>query len=92
MDRGRGTGSGFSLTPGLAPANTRFGFFLAVALPVGATFLLLPFGELTLTTHALVGLCAVVVVAYFGGLWPAVLAAVLDAALINYFVTPRYGH
>ena len=76
------------MTPGLAPANTRFGFFLAVALPVGATFLLLPFGELTLTTHALVGLCAVVVVAFLGGLWPAVLAAVLDAALINYFVTP----
>lgn len=88
MGRGRSSGSPVSGTSGLVPANTWFGFFLAVVLPVGATLLLLPFEELTLTTHALVGLCAVVVVAFFGGLWPAVLSAVLYAGLVNYFFTP----
>lgn len=88
MGRGRSSGSPVSGTSGLVPTNTWFRFFLAVVLPVGATFLLLPFEELTLTTHALVGLCAVVVVAFFGGLWPAVLSAVLYAGLVNYFFTP----
>jgi len=36
-------------------------------------------------------LCAVIVVAFVGGLWPAVLAAVLDALFLNYFVTQPIG-
>lgn len=67
------------------------GFLLALVLPPGMTFLLSPFDELNLATHALARLCAVIVVAFVGGLWPAVLAAVLDALLLNYFVTHPVG-
>ena len=84
-------GSAVSGTSGRGPAHTWPGFFLALVLPAGMTFLLLPFDAVTLTTHALAGLCAVVVVAFVGGLWPAVFAAVLNAGLVNYFVTPPVG-
>lgn len=81
-------GSGAS---GLGPGRTLSGFLLALVLPVGMTFLLSPFDELNLATHALARLCAVIVVAFVGGLWPAVLAAVLDALFLNYFVTHPVG-
>ena len=76
---------------GLGPVRTLTGFVLALVLPAGMTFLLSPFDELNLATHALARLCAVILVAFVGGLWPAVLAAVLDALFLNYFVTHPIG-
>lgn len=81
-------GSGAS---GLGWGRTLSGFLLALVLPAGMTFLLSPFDELNLATHALARLCAVILVAFVGGLWPAVLAAVLDALFLNYFVTHPVG-
>lgn len=80
-----------SAASGLGPARTLSGFILALVLPAGMTLLLSPFDELNLATHALARLCAVIVVAFVGGLWPAVLAAVLDALFLNYFVTHPLG-
>lgn len=91
MIRGKSTVSaGYGVT-GLGPVRSWSGFVLAIILPAGMTFLLAPFDELNLATHALARLCAVIVVAFVGGLWPAVLAAVLDALFLNYFVTAPVG-
>ncbi|BCT77897.1 sensor histidine kinase [Sinomonas cyclohexanicum] len=79
------------LTPILGRTRTAVGYALAFAVPILMTAAFLPFPELNLTTHALAHLCAVVVVAFVGGLWPAVVAAVFDSFLLNYFVTPPIG-
>ena len=86
-----GRGPRLRLTPVLGPARTITGYVLALAAPILMTAALLPFPQLNLTTHALAHLCAVVVVAFVGGLWPAVVAAVIDSLLLNYFVTPPIG-
>jgi two-component system sensor histidine kinase KdpD len=46
---------------------------------------------LNFATHVLVHLTGVMVVAFIGGLWPAVLAAILDSLLLNYFETEPVG-
>ncbi|MDQ4501173.1 DUF4118 domain-containing protein [Sinomonas sp. ASV322] len=79
------------LTPILGRARTIVGYALAFVVPIAMTAALLPFPELNLTTHALAHLSGVVVVAFVGGLWPAVVAAVFDSLLLNYFVTPPIG-
>ena len=86
-----GRGPRFRLTPVLGRTRTIVGYVLAFAVPILMTAALLPFPELNLTTHALAHLCAVVAVAFIGGLWPAVVAAVFDSLLLNYFVTPPIG-
>lgn len=91
MSRGKSMWRAGSGPSGLGQGRTLSGFFLALVLPAGMTFLLSPFDELNLATHALARLCAVIVVAFVGGLWPAVLAAVLDALFLNYFVTHPLG-
>jgi two-component system sensor histidine kinase KdpD len=78
--------------PGLlGRARTGVGFALAVLLPVTATALMSLGPELNLATHVLVHLTGVIAVAFIGGLWPAVLAAILDSLLINYFETGPVG-
>ncbi|WP_415855876.1 DUF4118 domain-containing protein [Sinomonas sp. G460-2] len=79
------------LTPLLGRRRTIAGYALAFVFPIVMTAALLPFPELNLTTHALAHLCAVVAVAFVGGLWPAAVAAVFDSLLLNYFVTPPIG-
>jgi len=81
----------FRLTPVLGRTRTLIGYALAVIAPILMTAALLPFPGLNLTTQALAHLCAVVAVAFVGGLWPAVVAAVLDSLLLNYFFTPPVG-
>lgn len=87
---GSRAGAGFDAS-GLGQVRIWSGFILALVLPAGMTFLLTPFDDLNLATHALARLCTVIVVAFVGGLWPAVLAAVLDALFLNYFVTHPVG-
>ncbi|NVN00637.1 DUF4118 domain-containing protein [Arthrobacter sp. SDTb3-6] len=75
----------------LGRARTTTGFILAVLIPVLATVVLSLAPELNFATDVLVHLTAVMVVAFVGGLWPAVLAAVLDSLLLNYFETEPVG-
>ena len=78
--------------PGLlGRTRTGAGFVLAVLVPVLATALMSSGPELNLATHVLVHLSGVIAVAFIGGLWPAVLAAILDSLLINYFETGPVG-
>lgn len=76
------------LTPLLGRPRTVAGYILAFAVPILMTAALLPFPQLNLTTVALAHLCGVVVVAFIGGLRPAVVAAVADSLLLNFFFTP----
>ncbi|HSV40559.1 MAG TPA: DUF4118 domain-containing protein [Nocardioidaceae bacterium] len=65
------------------------GLVLAVALPPLATLALLPARDrLNLVSDALLLLLTVVAVALVGGLAPALGAAMLATALLNYFFTP----
>ncbi|ACL39691.1 osmosensitive K+ channel signal transduction histidine kinase [Pseudarthrobacter chlorophenolicus A6] len=79
------------LRPVLGRARTLTGYALALAAPAMMTAALLPFPGLNLTTQALAHLCAVVAVAFVGGLWPAAVAAIVDSVLLNYFFTPPVG-
>ncbi|MDQ0634303.1 two-component system sensor histidine kinase KdpD [Arthrobacter pascens] len=76
---------------GLGRARTIAGFALAVLLPLGTTALMSLAPELNFATHVLVHLTGVMAVAFIGGLWPAVLAAILDSLLLNYFETDPVG-
>lgn len=75
----------------LGRTRTTAGFILAVLLPALATGMLSFAPELNLATHVLVHLTGVMAVAFIGGLWPAVLAALLDSLLLNYFETDPVG-
>ncbi|MBT2565314.1 sensor histidine kinase KdpD [Arthrobacter sp. ISL-85] len=75
----------------LSRARTTAGYLLAVVLPVLATAVLSLSPDLNLATQALVHLTGVLAVAFIGGLWPAVLAAVLGSLLLNYFETDPVG-
>ena len=75
----------------LGRARTTAGFILAVLLPALATLVLSLAPDLNLATHVLVHLTGVMAVAFIGGLWPAVVAALLDSLLLNYFETDPVG-
>ncbi|QDG89462.1 DUF4118 domain-containing protein [Pseudarthrobacter sp. NIBRBAC000502770] len=75
----------------LSRTRTTVGYILAVLLPVLASTLLSFSRDLNLATHALVHLTGVMAVAFIGGLWPAVFAAVLASLLLNYFETDPVG-
>lgn len=68
------------------------GFALALAgLPLLTLGLLQARGGLSLASDVLVVLGAVVAVALVGGMWPAVLAAVVSFMLLNFFFAEPYG-
>ncbi len=65
------------------------GLVLAVLLPsLLSPILVNTHGTLNLVSDVLLFLLAVIVVALVGGLWPAVVAAVGGALLLNYYFTP----
>lgn len=66
-------------------------FVLAVVLPPGLQFLLERLPHDQLSTDMLVQLTGVVAVALLGGLWPALLAAVLAGLTVNYFSVRPIG-
>ncbi|WP_426226188.1 DUF4118 domain-containing protein [Pseudarthrobacter sp. DSP2-3-2b1] len=66
-------------------------FVLAVALPPGLQFLLERLPHDQLSTDMLVQLTGVVAVALLGGLWPALVAAVLAGLTVNYFSVRPIG-
>ncbi|MCW5952517.1 MAG: sensor histidine kinase KdpD [Propionibacteriaceae bacterium] len=62
-----------------------------IALPLLTWVLSVSGGELNLSSEILFFLLVVIVVAAVGGLWPAMVAAVLAGALLTYFFTsPQY--
>lgn len=91
--RGGGGGSRRRSALSALPARRRAaGWFGSVAGPVALTGLL----HLTRVNHELPSelllfLALVVGVALIGGMWPAVLAAVLSGLLANWYFTPPYG-
>ena len=70
----------------LSPRRRVTGWALALAGPVLLT-LLLQVSRNVPTSQALAFLALTVLVALVGGLWPAVVAAVLGSVLLNYFFT-----
>jgi two-component system sensor histidine kinase KdpD len=64
------------------------GLVLALLLPLLLTLLLTSRHDDNLVSDVLLFLLAVIVVALVGGVWPALLAAVLGFLLLNYFFTP----
>lgn len=75
----------------LGRARTTAGFIMALLLPALITAVLTVVPDLNLATHVLIHLTGVVTVAFVGGLWPAVMAALLDSLLLNYFETEPVG-
>ena len=86
------TGQGMSLPHGRGSLSARRklrGYALAVLLPPLLTLALTPFrAELNLVSDVLLFLLLTVVVALVGGLAPALIAAVLGSAILNYYFTP----
>lgn len=86
-----GARTGALITPrtGLPPIRVLAGLVLAVALPALLTLALTWAGTAVgLAGDALVLLIAVVVTALVGGLWPAMVSAVIGSTLLNYFFIP----
>lgn len=84
---GLGVGSRYS---SLSPKRRAAGWASAVVLPATLTAGLLLIGrdEVALATEAMLLLAGVVGVALIGGLWPAVVAALLSNLCLNWFFTP----
>jgi two-component system sensor histidine kinase KdpD len=74
----------------LSPRRVVLGWALAVCLPGALTGLLQAFGHRPSGTalDAMLYLSLAVAVALVGGRWPALVAAVLGALLLNYFFIP----
>jgi two-component system sensor histidine kinase KdpD len=81
--------------PGRAPSLGRrrelTGFALAAGLPLLLQLALGLLPHRQLSTDMLVQLTGIVAVALVGGLWPAVLAAVLAGLIVNYFSVRPIG-
>ncbi|WP_018350368.1 DUF4118 domain-containing protein [Longispora albida] len=74
---------------GLTSGRRASGFALAaVGLPLMTWLLTLAQDSLSLPSDILLYLAAVVGIALVGGLWPALAAAVVASALLNWFFTP----
>ncbi|WP_419703983.1 DUF4118 domain-containing protein [Promicromonospora sp. NFX87] len=87
---GTGVGSRYS---SLSPKRRAAGWGSSLVLPAALTAVLLLIGrdDLALATDAMLLLAAVVGVAMIGGLWPAVVAAVVSNLCLNWFFTPPVG-
>jgi two-component system sensor histidine kinase KdpD len=77
----------------LTPGRLAVGWAAAVVLPVVVTaaFVLVGRSVVSLGIALIVSMAVVVLVALVGGLLPAVVAAMLGSALLNWFFTPPYG-
>ncbi|MFD6138151.1 DUF4118 domain-containing protein [Promicromonospora sp. NPDC060271] len=87
---GTGVGSRYS---SLSPRRRAAGWGSSLVLPAALTGVLLLIGrnDVALATDAMVLLAGVVGVALIGGLWPAVVAAVVSNLCLNWFFTPPVG-
>jgi two-component system, OmpR family, sensor histidine kinase KdpD len=86
MGHGRRTPT---VTSALSRRRRLTGFGLAaIGIPVLTVLLRLLANDLSLASDILLFLGMVIAVALVGGLWPALLAAVVASLVINYFFTP----
>ncbi len=75
--------------PALSRTRRGFGFALtALGLPALTILLAVLRGDLSLPSDILLYLAWVVIVALVGGMYPALSAAVVGSALLNYYFTP----
>ncbi|MFF2318277.1 DUF4118 domain-containing protein [Arthrobacter sp. NPDC058097] len=86
-----GRGTGRRRERDLGRTRVTVGLILAVVLPVVLQLVLGLNPEPNVATAVLVQLTGAVTVALIGGLWPAVLAALISSLLVNYFSTPPVG-
>jgi len=78
--------------PAALSRGRRLAGFAAVLIGLPALTAALHAGpSISLTNDILIFLAGVVGVALLGGLWPALLAAVVGSLLLNYFFTPPIG-
>jgi two-component system sensor histidine kinase KdpD len=87
---GTGVGSRYS---SLSPRRRAAGWGSALVLPAALTAVLLLIGrdDVALATDAMLLLAGVVGVALIGGLWPAVVAAVVSNLCLNWFFAAPVG-
>src|SRR5437879_54939 len=71
--------------------RTLWGLGLAVVLPIVVEAIVVATGYHNVAMTMLIQLAAAVVVAVVGGLWPAAIAAVVGALLLNYFSVEPIG-
>ncbi|GAA4723086.1 two-component system, OmpR family, sensor histidine kinase KdpD [Promicromonospora umidemergens] len=74
----------------LSPGRRAAGWGSALAMPTALTAILLLIGrdDVALATDAMLLLAGVVGVALIGGLWPAIVAAIVSNLCLNWFFTP----
>jgi two-component system sensor histidine kinase KdpD len=86
---GASRGHGPERPPALTRRRRAAGFLLAGAgMPLLTVVLAGLRGELSLPSDIMMFLVGVIGVALAGGLWPALMAAVLGSLLLNYYFTP----
>ncbi|WP_426299240.1 sensor histidine kinase [Arthrobacter sp. R-11] len=97
-DAMNGTGTGKAATlpgqpgvPGIGRGRILAGLALAVLLPPAVELLVTAVGYRNFAMIMLLHLAVAVAVAAVGGLWPAVVAAVLGSSLLNYFSAEPVG-
>lgn len=78
-------------TRGIGRGRLVIGLVLAVALPSAVEILVAVIGYRNFAIIMLLQLAAAVTVAAIGGIWPAVIAALLGTLLLNYFSTEPVG-
>lgn len=76
---------------GIGSARVITGLVLAVLLPPGIELMVTVLGFRNFAMIMLLQLAVAVAVAAIGGLWPAVVAAVLGSFLLNYFSADPVG-
>lgn len=76
---------------GIGRGRVLTGLVLALLLPPGVELLVTVFGFRNFPITMLLQLAVAVAVAAIGGLWPAVVAAVLGSFLLNYFSAEPVG-
>lgn len=90
-EEARGGRSAWRRSP-LSVRRRFVGWLLAVAGPIGLTAVLATAADgLALATDLMLFLALTVGVALVGGLWPAVVSAVVGFLLLNWFFTPPKG-
>jgi two-component system sensor histidine kinase KdpD len=86
-----GTGTARSALKGIGRSRFVLGMVLAVALPPAVEVLVTVAGYRNFSIIMLLHLAVAVAVAAIGGIWPAVVAAVLGTTLLNYFSADPVG-
>ncbi|MEV7131280.1 ATP-binding protein [Arthrobacter sp. NPDC093128] len=86
-----GSGTARSALQGIGRSRFVLGLVLAVVLPPAVEVLVTLAGYRNFSIIMLLHLAVAVAVAAIGGLWPAVVAAVLGTTLLNYFSADPVG-